>query len=139
MSVSSSAIVCLMVLVDLLITRCLNLLYHRVVSILYCLRMLCVVLFFFFFSSRRRHTRFDGDWSSDVCSSDLLPVGLPSAPRSTPSGMPLLRSTASGDRPKAARAAEFATHIAPPRCCSRTRSEERRVGKECRSRWSPYH
>src|SRR5256886_12955473 len=33
----------------------------------------CVsVLFFFFFSSRRRHTRFDCDWSSDVCSSDLL-------------------------------------------------------------------
>src|SRR2546430_6016172 len=28
--------------------------------------------FFFFFSSRRRHTRFDCDWSSDVCSSDLL-------------------------------------------------------------------
>src|SRR2546427_1870943 len=28
---------------------------------------------FFFFSSRRRHTRFDCDWSSDVCSSDLLP------------------------------------------------------------------
>src|SRR3972149_3933982 len=34
---------------------------------------LCVsFLFFFFFSSRRRHTRFDCDWSSDVCSSDLL-------------------------------------------------------------------
>src|SRR2546427_10087875 len=31
------------------------------------------VFFFFFFSSRRRHTRFDCDWSSDVCSSDLLP------------------------------------------------------------------
>src|SRR5690348_17544213 len=28
-------------------------------------------LFFFFFSSRRRHTRWTGDWSSDVCSSDL--------------------------------------------------------------------
>src|SRR5688572_32902223 len=40
--------------------------------------------FFFFFSSRRRHTRFDCDWSSDVCSSDLAsapqqeePEGLP--------------------------------------------------------------
>src|SRR6266566_9308831 len=31
----------------------------------------------FFFSSRRRHTRLQGDWSSDVCSSDLLP-GSPS-------------------------------------------------------------
>src|SRR2546427_2598075 len=30
-----------------------------------------VIYFFFFFSSRRRHTRFDCDWSSDVCSSDL--------------------------------------------------------------------
>src|ERR1022692_2347073 len=29
-------------------------------------------LFFFFFSSRRRHTRLQGDWSSDVCSSDLV-------------------------------------------------------------------
>src|SRR2546430_5533777 len=36
--------------------------------------------FFFFFSSRRRHTRFDCDWSSDVCSSDLSPT-----PRSFPS------------------------------------------------------
>src|SRR3989454_8038177 len=34
-----------------------------------------LLLFFFFFSSRRRHTRLQGDWSSDVCSSDLnLPV-----------------------------------------------------------------
>src|SRR2546426_4596650 len=30
---------------------------------------------FFFFSSRRRHTRLQGDWSSDVCSSDLLLQG----------------------------------------------------------------
>src|SRR2546426_5716379 len=29
-------------------------------------------MFFFFFSSRRRHTRLQGDWSSDVCSSDLV-------------------------------------------------------------------
>src|SRR5256885_9612122 len=28
----------------------------------------------FFFSSRRRHTRLQGDWSSDVCSSDLAPI-----------------------------------------------------------------
>src|SRR5438067_9450062 len=31
-------------------------------------------MFFFFFSSRRRHTRSKRDWSSDVCSSDLVPV-----------------------------------------------------------------
>src|SRR5467141_4628732 len=30
------------------------------------------LVFFFFFSSRRRHTRFKCDWSSDVCSSDLV-------------------------------------------------------------------
>src|SRR5437762_9676724 len=33
--------------------------------------MLYFFFFFFFFSSRRRHTRYIGDWSSDVCSSDL--------------------------------------------------------------------
>src|SRR2546422_907222 len=32
-----------------------------------------VLTFFFFFSSRRRHTRCSRDWSSDVCSSDLVP------------------------------------------------------------------
>src|SRR6266496_5744059 len=32
--------------------------------------------FFFFFSSRRRHTRFLRDWSSDVCSSDLLSLPI---------------------------------------------------------------
>src|SRR5439155_5202724 len=35
-----------------------------------------LVPFFFFFSSRRRHTRWPRDWSSDVCSSDLLLAGL---------------------------------------------------------------
>src|SRR5690606_39379718 len=34
-----------------------------------------VYMYFFFFSSRRRHTRFSRDWSSDVCSSDLLHKG----------------------------------------------------------------
>src|SRR2546430_6008091 len=37
------------------------------------LRYLLYILLFFF-SSRRRHTRFDCDWSSDVCSSDLAPM-----------------------------------------------------------------
>src|SRR5256885_7032051 len=32
--------------------------------------------FLFFFSSRRRHTRLQGDWSSDVCSSDLIADGV---------------------------------------------------------------
>src|SRR5689334_23489807 len=42
--------------------------------------------FFFFFSSRRRHTRWNCDWSSDVCSSDLikLTVNERSAVQATP-------------------------------------------------------
>src|SRR2546422_11722816 len=36
--------------------------------------MVLSCFFFFFFSSRRRHTRCSRDWSSDVCSSDLLDV-----------------------------------------------------------------
>src|SRR5437764_15418257 len=46
-----------------------------------CLQILDVFLLFvlisFFFSSRRRHTIYIGDWSSDVCSSDLSGVGRP--------------------------------------------------------------
>src|SRR6266516_6560551 len=36
-----------------------------------CCFMFRMIIFFFFFSSRSRHTRSYGDWSSDVCSSDL--------------------------------------------------------------------
>src|SRR5437016_11652535 len=36
------------------------------------LRFIFFTIFFFFFSSRRRHTRLVSDWSSDVCSSDLV-------------------------------------------------------------------
>src|SRR2546426_945045 len=43
------------------------------------------ILFFFFFSSRRRHTRLQGDWSSDVCSSDLCRE-LPPWPNSSMDG-----------------------------------------------------
>src|SRR2546430_4014722 len=39
--------------------------------------MFGLMCLFFFFSSRRRHTRFDCDWSSDVCSSDLYPEPPP--------------------------------------------------------------
>src|SRR5205085_8419860 len=48
-----------------------------VVFIFYFYCCSCYIFFFFFFSSRRRHTRFDCDWSSDVCSSDL-PAGFQS-------------------------------------------------------------
>src|SRR5437763_7017570 len=39
--------------------------------LLFCILIIILFFFFFFFSSRRRHTRYIGDWSSDVCSSDL--------------------------------------------------------------------
>src|SRR2546430_5480865 len=44
-----------------------------------------------FFSSRRRHTRFDCDWSSDVCSSDLVPyfmTGFESIPKASEEARP---------------------------------------------------
>src|SRR5207248_5756232 len=44
--------------------------------------LLCFI--FFFFSSRRRHTRSYGDWSSDVCSSDLVAVHGAPAPHLQP-------------------------------------------------------
>src|SRR2546426_10419426 len=43
-----------------------------------------MIFFSFFFSSRRRHTRLQGDWSSDVCSSDLLYVDGAHPEYSTP-------------------------------------------------------
>src|SRR5437867_12599585 len=39
--------------------------------------MFHLLFYFFFFSSRRRHTRSYGDWSSDVCSSDLIALRSP--------------------------------------------------------------
>src|SRR5262249_59001499 len=94
--------------------------------LLYCVRRftqylivsisVCLYLFFFFFSSRRRHTRLVSDWSSDVCSSDLR-TPSDSAGQHRWVHSPKLRSVST----------------------TRARSEERRVGKECRSRWSADH
>src|SRR5438093_10674347 len=78
----------------------------------------------FFFSSRRRHTRLVSDWSSDVCSSDLLHRRLS-------------RRDGSRIQPPAGFCARSADR--PRRLLRLQRSEERRVGKECRSRWSPEH
>src|SRR5256886_13463938 len=95
----------------------------------------------FFFSSRRRHTRFDCDWSSDVCSSDLHTLAA-SAPHllklaKVEHGGPLQRRPVLHPVP----VAHGRLPIKPPviRDVLQERSEERRVGKECRSRWSPYH
>src|SRR5690348_18048130 len=93
----------------------------------------------FFFSSRRRHTRWTGDWSSDVCSSDLLefgwrgpkwhePIQIPGDPGSTQS-LERLREKISP--PFENFAAQLALHRQRP-AGPQLRSEERRVGKECR-------
>src|SRR5256885_7115733 len=54
----------------------------------------------FFFSSRRRHTRLQGDWSSDVCSSDLLPRPAAPDPPARPAAEP------PGDDPRGRGAAQ---------------------------------
>src|SRR2546426_8678825 len=79
---------------------------------------------FFFFSSRRRHTRLQGDWSSDVCSSDLTTE---------------FRVKNIVSLEGAAIDPEFMPKFPGLEDKENCRSEERRVGKECRSRWSPYH
>src|SRR5260370_28870546 len=90
-------------------------------------RTLRLFFFFFFFSSRRRHTRFKCDWSSDVCSSDLA------RPLVSKLNTPLIAKI---EKPQALTNLEEIAHAADGLML---RSEERRVGKECRSRWSPYH
>src|SRR5690554_8159252 len=92
---------------------------------------------FFFFSSRRRHTRCGRDWSSDVCSSDLC---------SSKAGLNQLTAVAAEEsRLKKLGIKYYA--LSPGivdtemqqdiRTSAKDRSEERRVGKECRSRWWP--
>src|SRR3989440_8136732 len=98
--------------------------------------------FFFFFSSRRRHTRSDRDWSSDVCSSDLLSQDVCDQFFEDASDYPGQKSLDDllGDYLKMHKAAfsDERDELADAGLY-RFRSEERRVGKECRSRWSPYH
>src|SRR2546430_8523787 len=95
----------------------------------------------FFFSSRRRHTRFDCDWSSDVCSSDLSPLALDwlgaGERLSLSASVRAERSSANGDVKKFYLFPSVTGSYRFPGLVGR--SEERRVGKECRSRWSPYH
>src|SRR5690242_20754124 len=88
--------------------------------------------FFFFFSSRRRHTRLTCDWSSDVCSSDLIFTRRQClTDRNVGPRFELHQLSARAVR-QALR--QFALSGAADRFA---RSEERRVGKECRSRWAP--
>src|SRR2546427_3116415 len=94
----------------------------------------------FFFSSRRRHTRFDCDWSSDVCSSDLKgrAHGMAVLARVDVIDTHDLGSRRVGDGKAVQMNAIPPIRVAEIELVQR-RSEERRVGKECRSRWSPYH
>src|SRR2546430_12707635 len=97
---------------------------------------------FVFFSSRRRHTRFDCDWSSDVCSSDLPPRSrLRRAQCASGEGVSLRTSRGHAPGWAEARAPQDPRRWVERHALlrQRARSEERRVGKECRSRWSPYH
>src|SRR5256885_5227477 len=96
---------------------------------------------FFFFSSRRRHTRLQGDWSSDVCSSDLDFTNKFRKPRDVQGDVSLAvvgkisyELLGMNFLPFVTRSQAFKYKLSIG-----VRSEERRVGKECRSRWSPYH
>src|SRR3546814_10581663 len=83
----------------------------------------CILSRFFFFKQKTAYEMRISDWSSDVCSSDLVDP-IPADLR--------------GQRPFDI--CHRIVHLHRLNCC---RSEERRVGKECvstcRSRWSPYH
>src|SRR3989454_1646119 len=99
-------------------------------------------LFVFFFSSRRRHTRLQGDWSSDVCSSDLSATALALERQGhaiVGSGRrPIPMKTTKGER--LVREAAFKAFDEEKQVgFAEVRSEERRVGKEGRSRGAPYH
>src|SRR5205807_7379580 len=101
--------------------------------------------------SRRRHTRLQGDWSSDVCSSDLLSDELLSL---RPEERRAIFEDAAGIRPfytqrddalrrlvrteeNMLRLGDLAAEL-EPQLKNLERSEERRVGKEGRSRWGRY-
>src|SRR5207302_4857044 len=95
-------------------------------------------VFRFFFSSRRRHTRFSRDWSSDVCSSDLaIPLRIPDLDGTRADGIQddvIVRVhtdagiTGLGE-------ADASPEVV--KALVDARSEERRVGKECRCRRAP--
>src|SRR3546814_4203352 len=82
-----------------------------------------IILIIFFFKQKTAYEMRISDWSSDVCSSDLV----------------ILWAARLFDR----LCDPFGSHGTPRSSQRQARSEERRVGKECvstcRSRWSPYH
>src|SRR3546814_7246894 len=98
----------------------------------------CLVFLFFFFKQKTAYEMRISDWSSDVCSSDLVAAHTARA-LCLPAAVGAERQVKQGCRglvgniPRAEQV----------QCGAEHRSEERRVGKECvstcRSRWSPYH
>ena len=87
-----------------------------------------------FFSSRRRHTRCSRDWSSDVCSSDLLGLDCEMSARPCSSVCCSVSTLLLGVLSPVLSVLAIMSKMS---VC--TRSEERRVGKECRSRWAADH
>src|SRR3546814_8400605 len=100
--------------------------------------LFCVCFFFFFFKQKTAHEMRINDWSSDVCSSDLLPVIGENVDDVL--GVVYLKDLVKQTYhlPDGGRNVNVCDVMRPA-----VRSEERRVGKECvstcRSRWSPYH
>src|SRR5262245_62218585 len=103
----------------------------------------------FFFSSRRRHTRCLSDWSSDVCSSDLSGLGraemrgqgLDEVRIDRPMALPgtlLVLFLVVGGAGTEATIAVVGVALVAPAPSGILRSEERRVGQECRARAARY-
>src|SRR2546421_5267307 len=118
---------------------CSYFLWSMVLSMfLFFCRIILLCLFFFFFSSRRRHTRSDRDWSSDVCSSDLdCLTNLSELSCSSNVHSEFFHQLSKICHNIQSLNIRFKDTV--PNGLKDLRSEERRVGKECRSRWSPYH
>src|SRR5256885_6824644 len=98
------------------------------------------VSLFFFFQAE------DGirDYKVTGVQTCALPIFPPSKrklrPRQGSLGIPAEAGLVPGARPGMLCSSYFSSTVAPAALsCSENRSEERRVGKECRSRWSPYH
>src|SRR5438105_11331952 len=100
-----------------------------------------VLCSFFFFSSRRRHTRSTRDWSSDVCSSDLAEDRRKArvvAPDHGDAALARALLVQEGDAfEQLVQVQRHRAQLNRARQIEEHRSEERRVGKECRTRWSP--
>src|SRR5207249_8704699 len=98
---------------------------------------LLILFFLFFFSSRRRHTRSKRDWSSDVCSSDLSygnRLATPLCMKERSLTIPEI-SLIAGTRVALGTGIGLLISGRLNKDHRKARSEERRVGKECRSQW----